>query len=100
MTTNYHESIVGQDDARPPLRTSTIAFLFLPGADFDDAGFLETCSKNKGMSVDIFSDFEDAIHWFFSTEDAVHESSGIKPDPIDTGQINVRHLSETTKRQT
>ncbi|MBW1783110.1 MAG: hypothetical protein JRL30_20500 [Deltaproteobacteria bacterium] len=66
--------------AQGDLRTSKIAFLFLPGADFDDAAFLETCSKNRGMNVDIFSNFEDAIQWFFSTEDTVHESSDIKPD--------------------
>jgi hypothetical protein len=51
------------------LRTSKIAVLVLPGADFDQAQFLETCAVNKGMNVDTFTNFEDAIQWFFTTVD-------------------------------
>ena len=51
------------------LRTSKIAVLALPGAEFDHAQFLETCSVNRGMNVDAFTNFEDAIHWFFTAED-------------------------------
>ena len=43
-----------------------VAFLVLPGVDFDAASFLETCSHNRGFAVDAFTDFETAIDWFLS----------------------------------
>jgi hypothetical protein len=55
------------------LHTSKIAVLALPGAEFDHAQFLEICSKNRGMNVDAFTNFEDAIHWFFTEEDVSGE---------------------------
>ena len=51
------------------LRTSKIAILALPGASFDHAQFFETCSVNRGMNVDAFTNFEDAIQWFFAAEE-------------------------------
>lgn len=56
------------------LRSSKIAILALPGADFDHAQFFETCSLNRGCNVDAFTNFEDAIQWFFTAEDVEDES--------------------------
>jgi hypothetical protein len=50
------------------LRRTKIAVLVLPGPDFDNALFFETCSVNRGMTVDAFTNFEDAIQWFFTRE--------------------------------
>ena len=45
------------------------ALLVLPGANFDLATFFETCSHNRGFSVNAFTDYEKAIHWILSAED-------------------------------
>ncbi|MFH1313187.1 MAG: hypothetical protein ABIJ00_08150 [Candidatus Eisenbacteria bacterium] len=58
-------ALAGYED----LRTSKIAVLVLPGANFDQAQFLETCSVNRGMNVDAFTNFEDAVQWFFTSVD-------------------------------
>jgi len=52
----------------PDAYRSKIAVLVLPGADFKQAEFLEICSKNRGLTVEAFTNFEDAIQWFFSTQ--------------------------------
>jgi len=39
--------------------------LILPGLDFDKAEFFELCSKNRGYNVDVFTNYEDAIQWFY-----------------------------------
>ena len=53
------------------LRSAKIAILILPGTRVREARFLETCSVNRGLMVDTFSNYEDAIHWFFTTEGPV-----------------------------
>ena len=42
-----------------------VAVLILPGLDFDKAEFFELCSKNRGYNVDVFTNYEDAIQWFY-----------------------------------
>ena len=46
------------------------ALLVLPGINFDRAHFFETCSLNRGYSVNAFTDYEKAMHWLLSAEDA------------------------------
>jgi hypothetical protein len=47
-----------------------VAILVLPGVNFDPAEFLETCSHNRGFSVDAFSDYETAMRWLLYSEDS------------------------------
>ena len=48
-----------------------IAVLVLPGADFEKAEFLELCTKNRGIvNIDCFTNFEDAVQWFYESNDA------------------------------
>ena len=42
-----------------------IALLLLPGVNFDSAYFKELCTKNKGIEVRTFTNYEDAIQWFY-----------------------------------
>ena len=46
-----------------------VALLVLPGVNFDHAKFFETCSQNRGFSVNAFTDYEKAIHWILSAEE-------------------------------
>ena len=43
-----------------------IALLVLPGVNFDKAYFQELCSRNKGVAVHSFTNYEDAIQWFYN----------------------------------
>ena len=60
-----------------------VAVLVLPGVNFDPATFLETCSHNRGFLVDAFTDFETAIRWFLSSEDASDKRP--TPNKADAG---------------
>ena len=51
-----------------------VAFLVLPGDDFESASFLETCSHNLGFFINAFTDFETAISWFLSEKDIPNKS--------------------------
>ncbi|MEZ4484785.1 MAG: hypothetical protein R2864_09350 [Syntrophotaleaceae bacterium] len=62
------------------LKTSKIAVLVLPGTDFDMIQFLETCSVNRGMQVDTFTNFEDAVHWFFKSEEISADATMVYTD--------------------
>jgi hypothetical protein len=44
-----------------------IALLVLPGVNFDREYFKELCASNKDISVRTFTNYEDAIQWFYST---------------------------------
>ena len=46
-----------------------VALLVLPGVNFDHASFFETCSHNRGFSVNAFTDYEKAMRWILSAED-------------------------------
>lgn len=46
-----------------------VALLVLPGLNFDRAKFFETCSHNRGFSVNAFTDYEKAMRWLLSSED-------------------------------
>ncbi len=42
-----------------------VAVLTLPGLNFEKAEFFELCSKNRGLDIDVFTDYEDAVQWFY-----------------------------------
>ncbi len=46
-----------------------VALLVLPGVSFARASFFETCSYNRGFSVNAFTDYEKAMHWILAAED-------------------------------
>ena len=56
------------------LRGAKIAVLVLSGANFDAAQFFETCSVNIGGIIDCFTNFEDAIQWFFESLEITDET--------------------------
>ena len=45
-----------------------VALLVLPGINFDRASFFETCSHNRGFSVNAFMDYEKAMRWLLSPD--------------------------------
>lgn len=40
-----------------------VALVVLPGPNFDRASFFETCSYNRGFSVNAYTDYEAALSW-------------------------------------
>lgn len=40
-----------------------VALVVTPGLNFDRASFFETCSHNRGFSVNAYTDYEAAIRW-------------------------------------
>jgi hypothetical protein len=45
-----------------------VALLVVPGINFDHARFFETCSHNRGFSVNAFTDYEKAMRWILSAK--------------------------------
>jgi len=43
-----------------------IALLVLPGVNFNKAEFLELCGQSKGVHIGTFTNYEDAVHWFYN----------------------------------
>jgi len=43
-----------------------LALLALPGVNFDRTYFQELMSENKGIDVQTFTNYEDAIQWFYN----------------------------------
>lgn len=60
-----------------------VALLVFPGDTFDSAAFFETCSHNRGFEVDAFTDFESAIRWLLSAEDAPNNDT--PPAKVEAG---------------
>ena len=46
-----------------------VALLVAQGINFELAHFFETCSYNRGFSINAFTDYENAMRWLLSTED-------------------------------
>jgi hypothetical protein len=46
-----------------------VALLVLPGVSFDHAHFFESCSHNRGLSINAFTDYEKAMRWILSVKD-------------------------------
>ena len=51
---------------KPDSFRDKIALLLFGGVNFDRDYFNELCSENKGITVQTFSNYEDAIHWFYN----------------------------------
>lgn len=51
---------------KPDSFRDKIALLLLPGVSFDSTQFKELCSENKGVTVQTFTNYEDAVQWFYS----------------------------------
>ena len=43
-----------------------IALLLLPGVNFDSAYFRELCARYEDNSIRTFTNYEDAIQWFYN----------------------------------
>ncbi len=52
---------------KPDSYRNKIALLLLPGVNFDRVYFNELCSENTGIAVQTFSNYEDAIQWFYNS---------------------------------
>ena len=50
----------------PDSHRDKIALLVLPGVNFEKAHFTELCSTRKQIDVKVFTNYEDAIHWFYN----------------------------------
>jgi hypothetical protein len=58
-----------------------VALLVAPGVNFDLAHFFETCSHNQGFSVNAFTDYEMALRWILSPDDATPENAPPRESP-------------------
>jgi len=45
-----------------------VALVVTPGLNFDRASFFETCSHNRGFTVNAYTDYEQAIRWILKAE--------------------------------
>jgi len=60
-----------------------VALLVAQGINFEQAHFFETCSHNRGFSVNAFTDYEKAIRWVLSSE--YQSNSSISANGADGG---------------
>lgn len=60
---------------KPDTFRDKIALLLLPGVGFDSAEFKELCSEYKGITIQTFTNYEDAIQWFYSSSQSSSSSS-------------------------
>lgn len=49
----------------PELLQDRIAILMTPGPEVIQAEFLALCACNRGLTVEVFGEFEKAVRWFF-----------------------------------
>lgn len=49
----------------PGLFRDKIALLLLPGVNFDSEYFKELCANDKVKTIRTFTNYEDAIQWFY-----------------------------------
>jgi hypothetical protein len=59
-----------------------VALLVFPGVTFDAAAFFETCWHNRGFMVDAFKDYESAMRWLLSAENAPNNT--LPPIKVET----------------
>ena len=50
-----------------------MALLVLPGVNFDKAFFTEMCEGTSNITIGTFTNYEDAIHWFYVDENPVRK---------------------------
>ena len=63
-----------------------VAVLILPGSNFENAEFFELCSKNRGFNIDVFTNYEDAIQWFY--DNGAPTSEPLKTESESASQPN------------
>jgi hypothetical protein len=61
-----------------------VALLVLPGVNFDHASFFETCTHNRGFSINAFTDYENAMRWLLSEE--ILPDKNAPPKHVDAGE--------------
>lgn len=66
LTTDEIYSLVKSLINAPDSFRDKIALLLLPGVNFDKAYFQELCLEDKGIDVRTFTNYEDAIQWFYN----------------------------------
>lgn len=49
----------------PETYRNKVAILLLPGVNFDSEHFKELCSQKNGVLIRTFTNYEDAIQWFY-----------------------------------
>lgn len=47
-----------------------VAVLVLPGNNFDKSEFFELCAQNRGFNVETFTNYEEAVQWFFENKNS------------------------------
>lgn len=47
-----------------------VAILVLPGLNFDNSEFFRLCAQNRGFNVETFTNYEEAVQWFFENNDS------------------------------
>jgi hypothetical protein len=52
----------------PGMFGDKIALLLLPGVNFDSEYFKALCTQDKVKTIRTFTNYEDAIHWFYINE--------------------------------
>ncbi len=45
-----------------------VALVVTPGFNSDQANFFETCSHNRGFSVNAYTDYESALRWILEAD--------------------------------
>ena len=60
-----------------------VALLVVPGINFEQASFFETCSHNRGFSVNAFIDYEKAMRWLLSSQ--VQPNNNVASNKADAG---------------
>jgi len=66
LTTDEIYALVKSLIDAPDSFRDKIALLLLPGVNFDKVYFQELCSENKGIDIRTFTNYEDAIQWFYN----------------------------------
>ena len=54
---------------------SKIALLVTPGINFDRAAFFEGCAHSRGLLINAFTDYEEAMRWVLAKEDAPNNNA-------------------------
>jgi hypothetical protein len=61
-----------------------VALLVLPGVNFDQASFFETCAHNRGFSVNAFTDYEKAMRWVLSAEEPPNNNTQSEANAVES----------------
>ncbi|MBN2108311.1 MAG: hypothetical protein JW832_12875 [Deltaproteobacteria bacterium] len=69
------------------------ALLVLPGVNFELASFFETCSRNRGFSVNAFTDYEHAMRWLLSEEDTPENNTANGRADAGDGALETKKMS-------